>query len=1193
MLIRLVLLVASLQCIVTADIYQVSCNGNDAESLRQYFSNNGKYCMSNSQLQLESRKCYLNADLVIRNVSNFSLIGENGCTIKCASFVGTSIFNVTEFKVENINFKNCNKNYSHDLDTTFEYDHVSISKPSRNASIFLYNCTSVVINNISVTVDAGTTGIFAVNVRGDSTLTNISITVDYTSICPTVYQHSEQINGILFCYEDKNNKSTNVQLDNFKFTINGSCAHPLQYVISLLLFQKNADVSFTIKNTIFNNLHNVHLLYYYGETCGTFVRNSLMFTNCVISNNIGFSEFMMLEIILYNKGCFGTALLEQYCNQQYNNITIANCKFVNNHNITSMIHVTPASSRGTTCCIYVINTLFCNNSNTHYLNLESDAENRWQLSNSVSFISATISSNSHYEGNNLLSATNCIMQFAGTTFITSNKLYNNIIKLHFSSASFENSVTITDNIARHVFYGLHIFIKKNTTLDVSFNIVYMIVKQTLTFGVGTRVVCGVQFYSTEENLDYLNVTELPFKVIAQNNTHMTSKTLPGHNLLLYANCQWLSGTAFHTKSSTEVYKQIFKAQNLIIDDSTKRPVPLSVCKCKYSSNGDNSFDCYSPHLGSVYPGETLTVQLSVQEKWISVLDQPRTIIVENSNQDNCTIVHASELSQTYFNDTNHCNNYSYTLWLHNDTITQCQLFIGLNNIPEMFYVQIKPCPKGFTFQNQRKACYCDPILTTKLSITSCNVKDETILRPANSWIFAYKDDNSNSLESQMYKVSLYCPLNYCLPESLYINLSDPDLQCQFNRTGLLCGDCKPGLSVTLGMLQCKPCSNIYLLLLLPIGLVGVVLVMFLYIFNLTVRNPTINTIIFYVNIVKINMFIHFPGCQSVTCFIFSFLNLDFTGQTCFYNGMDDYAKQWWILLYSFYFISIPILFIALSRYSGNIQRLTAQRALPVLATLILLSHTKVVLIVCNVLFNYSTITYLPSNKTEVVWSISTTTPLFGVKFLILFAFCIILFLILLPFNVILLFTRRLSYFALVTKLKPLLDTYFSAYKDKAYYWTGLLLLIRVIVYALSAFDNDISFITISILLTGLLCLHGAVQPFKSKFHNIQESITVANLVVVHTAQLYKKGLLGPKIAQLLLAIGVTYFIIMITIHCCMHSCKNTIKKGIRWLHHSVRSHIFKVNISQQSNEMETFSSRIADVTYNYKEFQEPLVEFDN
>ena len=193
--------------------------------------------------------------------------------------------------------------------------------------------------------------------------------------------------------------------------------------------------------------------------------------------------------------------------------------------------------------------------------------------------------------------------------------------------------------------------------------------------------------------------------------------------------------------------------------------------------------------------------------------------------------------------------------------------------------------------------------------------------------------------------------------------------------------------------------------------------------------------------------------------------------------MDDYVKEWLHLLHTFSFSSIAILFIVMSWYSAIIQRLTAQRALPVLATLILFTYTKIVLTVCNVLFRYSTVTHLPSNKTEMVWSISTVTPLFGLKFLALFTVCTILFLILFPFNVILLFTRRLSHITLVTKMKPLLDTCFSAYKDNAYYWTDLLLLIRVIVYILSAFGDDISFITTSVLFAVLFCLHGVVQPF--------------------------------------------------------------------------------------------------------------------
>ena len=57
----------------------------------------------------------------------------------------------------------------------------------------------------------------------------------------------------------------------------------------------------------------------------------------------------------------------------------------------------------------------------------------------------------------------------------------------------------------------------------------------------------------------------------------------------------------------------------------------------------------------------------------------------------------------------------------------------------------------------------------------------------------------------------------------------------------------------------------------------------------------------------------------------------------------------------------------------------------------------------------------------------------------------------------------------------------------------------------------------------------------------------------------------------------------------MHKWKDLIFKGIKWLH----CKICKRKISEENFvEMEGLSSRIADVTYNYQEFQEPLVEFE-
>ena len=72
----------------------------------------------------------------------------------------------------------------------------------------------------------------------------------------------------------------------------------------------------------------------------------------------------------------------------------------------------------------------------------------------------------------------------------------------------------------------------------------------------------------------------------------------------------------------------------------------------------------------------------------------------------------------------------------------------------------------------------------------------------------------------------------------------------------------------------------------------------------------------------------------------SLATLNLGVQTCFYNGMDDYAKMWLQLAFPFYLIFIATLIIIISRYSTTIQRLTACRALPMLATYFLLSYTS-------------------------------------------------------------------------------------------------------------------------------------------------------------------------------------------------------------------------------------------------------------
>ena len=820
-------------------------------------------------------------------------------------------------------------------------------------------------------------------------------------------------------------------------------------------------------------------------------------------------------------------------------------------------------------------------------------ENLWQWSNHNKIVNTKISSNVHDKGQDIMFFANSWVHISGPLLITDNYYYTNVFRLHLSSIAVQYNINVFNNTIRQIFIGSFLFMKEDTLINMSGNTMYMLENHVLTYGTNSEPICALQFYN--ENDNFL-ASILSFHLIISNNVYMiSSKRFLNYDY----NCKWFTGSTFQ-KVGLQA-ELIAKHLNILQTDNNteisnevyKRPIPLSICKCKYISFspgiGDTNIDCYSPHLGRIFPGQTIKVKLIIQKQWL-YHNFSMPIVAENTLNDDCSIVDTSQLSQAHLNHS--CNSYSYTLWPNNETVKVCKLFIGLPNAPETFYAEFKHCPLGFTLQESRKSCYSDPILNNNeaVRIESCNLSDETILRPAHSWISGKNDNVYNTT----YVVSSYCPFDHCLPHQSNLNLSNPDSQCQFNRTGLLCGECQQGLSSVFGSHQCIQCSSIFLLLIIPIVITGIALVMLLYIFNLTVRSGTVNTCIFYVNIISINVLTLFPNCQSFTCVILSLMSFDFRIKTCFYSGMDDYAKEWIQLMFSFYPIIIATVFIILSRYSNAVQRMTAKRALPVLATLFLFSYTKILIIICNVLFQYSTIFHLPSNKTELVWSFSTTTPLFGLKYLTFIIVCLILFLILLFFNVILIFTRQLSCFKTITTFKPLLDTYFGAYKDRAYYWTGLLLLVRVIVYVLSAIDEEISLVVITVLLGGLLCLHAAVQPFMNKFHNIQECIAILNLLAVHTVLLYTKSSVGLKIVMVLIQIGVIYFTAAILFHCCMYKWNGLVHKITKWFLckicevKSMYCKFFKVEISQENQTIQMQDS--ADQVHsNYEEFQEPLL----
>jgi len=188
---------------------------------------------------------------------------------------------------------------------------------------------------------------------------------------------------------------------------------------------------------------------------------------------------------------------------------------------------------------------------------------------------------------------------------------------------------------------------------------------------------------------------------------------------------------------------------------------------------------------------------------------------------------------------------------------------------------------------------------------------------------------------------------------------------------------------------------------------------------------------------------------------------------------------------------------------------------------------------------------------------------------------------------LLLFTRTLSRFQSVNKFKPLLDAYQGPYKDKYYCWTGLQLLLRAVFFGAAALDKRINLIIGSIITSGVTALHGFVKPFKSNIANFQEILLLVNLQVMYILTL--SGLGG---VEVMIAMAALHITLMVTSKMATDKCIETVRCIVQYFNTTFRW-IMMENSKRSNVKVKHLSlNNIPEVTYNYCEYQEPLVGVD-
>ena len=619
------------------------------------------------------------------------------------------------------------------------------------------------------------------------------------------------------------------------------------------------------------------------------------------------------------------------------------------------------------------------------------------------------------------------------------------------------------------------------------------------------------------------------------------------------------------KGSKEVYTSVIK-----INDSHKTKTlstvatePYKLCPC--SGNGFKCNVSEHPEEIQAYPGETFYVSLVAVGQFNH--PSPATIFSEVCLTSRVCIynkelhIGAQQRIQLVGKK---CERIPYTIYTAKSSAViqisiQHESFVAKasksssagtnkNNTAYIIHVNLLPCPLGFQLSTDLAQCKCAKHLTLKG--VKCDINTRNLHKPLGSWI----GRENNVTKTILFHT--YCPFNYCKNNDTSVSLQSPDEQCAFNRSGILCGSCKPGLSLALGTSQCLQCPNTYLLLIIPFALAGVGLVLLLLKCNLTVSVGTINGLIFYANIVRANQAIFFPnGTRSSILSVFiAWVNLDVGIETCFFHGMNTNVKAWLQFAFPIYVCGIVILLTILGQYSSVVSKLTGSNVVSVMATIFLLSYAKILRSVITAV-SFTHLVY-PDETQHAVWLHNGNVKLFTAQHSLLCGFALILFLfyiVPLTISVVLApsclqarhnrYCRRLLRW--LHKLRPLLDAYQQPYKDKFRNWPGVLLMVRMVLFVTFACNTNgnpsLNLVAIIITLIVLLLLcWSSRRVYKNYLLGIIESFFFVNLGILSTFTLFLNSPLPESedrslgIVNISVGLSFVVFCIILVYHCHQH-----------------------------------------------------------
>ena len=410
-------------------------------------------------------------------------------------------------------------------------------------------------------------------------------------------------------------------------------------------------------------------------------------------------------------------------------------------------------------------------------------------------------------------------------------------------------------------------------------------------------------------------------------------------------------------------------------------------------------------------------------------------------------------------------------------------------------IELTPCHHGFWQYPKSKKCEC----YNNTDIVFCSGSSSAIKR--GYWFGAITGKPTVA----------FCPINYCnftCCETFngYYHLSPVrDNQCKSHRSGIACGSCEEGYTLSLDSVECvhaKECSigwAIIIVTLIVLYWIGIIVAVFSmmhfkvgmgYLYGITYYYSIVDIVLNHNYYLSDELYTTINVMSSIAKIIPQFL-----GRFCFITNMSGIDQQFIHYIHPVAISLFLVMITVLARRSRRLSCFISKGIIHVICCLLLLSYTS---LATTSLLLMRPLIFHDVNK--VYTYVSPDVKYFHGRHLV-YTIVAILFTMVIVVSLPLLLALEPFLNAKINfvKVKPLLDQFQGCYKDKyrcfAAYYMICRLVIIIIVISNSSNDFIFQYLLISACVVMAL-IHQNLKPYSSSLLNVFDGTILHFLVLV-------------------------------------------------------------------------------------------------